>query len=159
MVYYGKALKAKEETEIQEYYEKIEMIRTELRLNNPNYEPPTLEQMQGEFNNNQKDWVEDINRKMINNVDTLILITKEGYTFHITENETKYMAKGEITEAANPKVTAKSLDMSNCVRKTKKYFADLFEIEWASDGVGTIEYTITRKSKFQEQRSSRHTKK
>lgn len=84
-----KAKKAKEETEVAKYYEKIEIIRTELRLKNPNYEPPSLIQMQEEFDNNQKDWVATTDIKPIEEIETLELITKEGYIFYITQNRNK----------------------------------------------------------------------
>lgn len=100
-----KALKAKEETEIQGYYEKIEMIRTELRLNNQNYKPPTLEQMQKEFDNNQKSWVERTEMKkpeqVYEKIETLELQTKEGYIFHINANGTIYKGKGEIKDTSD----------------------------------------------------------
>lgn len=143
-----KALKAKEETEIQAYCEKIELIRNELRLQNTNYEPPKLEQLEMEFNNNQTEWVKKVSIEAVEKIDTIILITKEGYIFHVTENGTKYIAKGEITKATQPKVKAKTLDTTSCIRKTQKYFADLFEIEWASDGEGNVEYIVNRKSRF-----------
>ena len=144
----AKALKAKTENEIQAYYEKIELIRNDLRLQNPGFEPPTLEQLKNEFDTNQTDWIKSTSREEIQKIDTIILITKEGYMFYVTEDGTRYMAKGEITKAEAPKITAKSIDMGDCVRKTEKYFADLFEIEWASDGAGKIEYTVTRKLDF-----------
>lgn len=144
-----KILKAKEETEIQAYYERIELIRNELRLQNSNYEPPKLEQMKSEFETNQRDWVKDIKCEKINDIDTIILTTEESYQFHVTENGTKYMAKGEITKATDPKITVQSLDTTNCVRKTQIYFADLFKIEWASDGEGKVEYVVNRQLGFQ----------
>lgn len=144
----AKAINAKKETQIQAYNEKIELIRNDLRLQNPNFESPTLDQLKNEFDTNQMDWLKSTSREEIQKEDTIVLITKEGYIFYVTENGTKYMAKGEITKAEAPKVTAKNIDTSNCIRKTEKYFADLFDIEWASDGEGKIEYTVTRKFKF-----------
>ena len=81
MVYFGKLVKAKEETEIANYYEKIEIIRTELKLQNENYESPSLLQMQEEFKQNQTDWVASTNIRIIEEIEKLELITKKNIFF------------------------------------------------------------------------------
>ncbi len=96
----NKANKAKEETEIKGYYEKIELIRNELRLQKENFVPPTIAEMKSEFEKNQKDWVVSTEIKQIDAVETLELKTKEGYIFHITETRTEYKGKGKIVDTS-----------------------------------------------------------
>lgn len=137
-----KALKAKEETEIQGYYEKIEMIRSELRLNNPNYEPPTLQQMQEEFKINQQSWVKRAEIKkpeeVYEKVETLELQTNEGYIFHINTNGTSYVGKDKVRDmSALEKLDALELEEvgpgkngGKLVKITDKSEKDYYEIEY-----------------------------
>ena len=233
MEFFGKAIKAKEETQIRGYQEKIELIRNELRLENENYEPPSLAQMKDEFDKNQTNWVAETEIKQVDGIETLELKTKEGYIFHITMTGTKYKGKGEIVDtsalerkdalkleivgdgsnggklvqitdlsgvdyytieyqigskegnwqtiksgekvevgvgltiyarlsyetnkgvivklsidASAPTVETKNTDTSQLVRKTQMPLADLFEITWASDGTGEIEYQVTGNLNF-----------
>lgn len=145
-----KAANAKEETQIKAYQEKIELIRNELRLQKENYEPPTMIEMKKEFDNNQKDWVATTEIKQIDNTEILELKTKEGYIFHITETGSEYKGKGDLpTETTELAVTAKDTDTSQIVRKKQMLLADLFEITWGNDGIGTVEYSVTGNLNFQ----------
>ena len=139
-----KAMNAKEETQIKGYYEKIELIRNELRLEKENYLPPTIAEMKEEFDSNQTDWVASTEIKTIDGIETLELITKEGYIFHITETKTEYKGKGELPdETAELTVIAKDIDISQIARKTQMPLTDLFEITWERDGIGTVEYSVS----------------
>ncbi len=95
-----KAMEAKEQTEIKAYYEKIEMIRTELRLQKENYEPPTLVELKEEFDTNQSKWVAETKIEEVEGKETLILTTKEGYIFYITETGTEYKGKGKVVDTS-----------------------------------------------------------
>jgi len=141
----AKALKAKEETEVQGYYEKIEMIRTELRLNNPEFEPPTLMQMKEEFDTNQANWVARTEMKGPDQVDeeveTLELQTKEGYIFHINANGTIYKGKGEIKDTSDLKkedalkleIVGDGKNGGKLVKITDMSGKDYYEIEYQID--------------------------
>ena len=228
-----KGMKAKEETEIKGYHERIELVRTELRLEKENYVPPTIAEMQKELDENQTEWVASTEIKLVDGIETLELKTKEGYIFHITETGTEYKGKGEVVdtsalkredalkleivgegnnggklvqitdlsgvdyykieytigdregnwlpiesrntvevgpsltiyarlvyetnkgvivslsiEATEPTVIAKDTDMSQVVRKTQIPLVDLFEITWGSDGIGTVEYSVSGNLNF-----------
>lgn len=140
----AKARKAKEETEVAKYYEKIELIRNEMRMKKENYEPPTLAEMQTEFDENQKEWVANTEIKQEEGI--LQLKTKEGYIFYITEDGTEY--KGKIVDATEPNIEAKNTDTSQITRKTNIPLEELFEITWGSDGTGEVEYSITGNLNF-----------
>ena len=90
---FKRAKEAKEKTEISAYHEQIEIIRAELCTKNENYTLPTLVQLQEEFDTNQKEWVKNTEIKLVKDIETLVLTTKEGYIFHITESDTKYMGR------------------------------------------------------------------
>ena len=144
-----KAMNAKEETQIKGYYEKIELIRNELRLEKENYAPPSIAEMKEEFDRNQTDWVASTEIKTIDGIETLELITKEGYIFHITETKTEYKGKGELpNETAELTVIAKDIDISQIARKTQKPLTDLFQITWGRDGTGTVEYSVSGNLNF-----------
>ena len=144
-----KAANAKKETEISKYYEKIELIRAELRLQKKDYEPPTLDELIDEFNSKrQEDWVDNTSREIVNEVDTIILETKEGYIFNVTQYSTLYGAESTGTEGTNLSVTAKDINTENCTRKTNKNFADLFKITWGKGGSKIVEYSVTGNLNF-----------
>lgn len=146
-----KAKRAKEETQIKAYQEKIELIRNDLRLQKENYVSPTMIEMREEFDNHQKEWVASTEIKQIGKVETLELITKEGYIFHITDTGTEYKGKAELPliEEKQLRLTVKDIDTTQIVRKTQMPFTDLFEITWGNDGIGTVEYTVTGNFDFQ----------
>ena len=88
-----KAMQAVEQTKISEYKEQIELTRTELQMQNENYTPPTLEQMKEALE--KKNWVENIEYIIDEDVEKLKLTTEEGYIFYITGTEVEYKGKGE----------------------------------------------------------------
>ncbi len=111
-----KATNAKKETEINQYYEKIELVRTELRLKNKDYSEPTLDQLQKEFSSEkQSDWVKNVNKEIVNDVDTIILETQEGYIFNITNSE--------ITYVENPE--SQNLEQSETIKNLEEQIAQL----------------------------------
>ncbi len=81
----SKASKAKEETEINHYKEQIELIRTELKLQNENYTSPTIEQIETALQ--PKEWIQGMEIITVEGTEKLKLTTKENYIFYITENE------------------------------------------------------------------------
>ena len=96
-----KAMKAKEETEIKAYYEKIELIKQELRLQKEDYSPPSLVELQTEFGSDrQANWVESAVIQEVEEKDQVVLKTKEGYIFYITETKTEYKGKGEVKDTS-----------------------------------------------------------
>ena len=95
-----KAITAKEETEIKNYYEKIEIVRNELRLNKENYFPPTITEMKEEFSKNHTDWVASTEIKQVDGIEILELTTKEGYIFHITATGPAYKGTGTIVDTS-----------------------------------------------------------
>lgn len=99
----AKAIKAKEENQINAYKEEIELTRTEIRLQKENYEAPTLSEMKKALD--KKDWkkqeTEIIQDKEDNNKEKLKLVSKEGYIFYVTGTETQYKGKeNEIKESS-----------------------------------------------------------
>ena len=58
------------------------------------------------------------------------------------------MGQGEVSKEEKPTVVAKDIDSSHYVRKTEQYFANLFDITWASDGCGKIEYIVNGNLNF-----------
>ncbi len=133
-----KAMKAKEETEIKGYHERIELVRTELRLQKENYASPTIAEMQKEFDENQTEWVASTEIKLVEGIETLELKTKEGYIFHITETETEYKGKGEVVDtSALKREDALKLEMvgegnngGKLVQITDLSGVDYYEIEY-----------------------------
>lgn len=154
---FKRAKEAKEKTEISAYHEQIEIIRAELCTKNENYTLPTLVQLQEEFDTNQKEWVKNTEIKLVKDIETLVLTTKEGYIFHITESDTKYMGReGEevdISELEEENVVKLEIvgDATNgklvkVSEETGKYYytieyqIDGTEGEWTSIGSGkTVE--------------------
>lgn len=138
MVYFGKLEKAKEETEIANYYEKIEIIRTELKLQNENYESPSLIQMQEEFEQNQTDWVASTDIRIIEEVEKLELITKDEYIFHITETKTEYKGNGKVIDtsalekedALRLEVVGENTNKGRWVKITDLSEKDYYKIEY-----------------------------
>jgi len=121
------------------------MIRTELRLNNPEFEPPTLMQMKEEFDTNQANWVARTEMKGPDQVDeeveTLELQTKEGYIFHINANGTIYKGKGEIKDTSDLKkedalkleIVGDGKNGGKLVKITDMSGKDYYEIEYQID--------------------------
>ena len=107
-----KAITAKEETEIKNYYEKIEIVRNELRLNKENYFPPTITEMKEEFSKNHTDWVASTEIKQVDEIEILELTTKEGYIFHITETGTVYKEKGNAEIETEKKIWAEEVSFT-----------------------------------------------
>ena len=136
-----KAMNAKEETQIKGYYEKIELIRNELRLEKENYLPPSIAEMKEEFDKNQTDWVASTEIKTIDGIETLELITKEGYIFHITETKTEYKGKGEIVDTSALKredalkleIVGEGTNGGKLVQITDMSGVDYYKIEYAID--------------------------
>ena len=136
-----KAMNAKEETQIKGYYEKIELIRNELRLEKENYLPPSIAEMKEEFDRNQTDWVASTEIKTIDGIETLELITKEGYIFHITETKTEYKGKGEIVDTSALKredalkleIVGEGTNRGKLVQITDMSGVDYYKIEYAID--------------------------
>ncbi len=77
------------------------MIRTELRLKNENFANPTLIQLQEEFQNNQTKWVLTANIEQVEGAEKLVLTTKEGYIFYITETKTEYKGKDKVVDTSS----------------------------------------------------------
>jgi len=95
-----KAIKAKEETEIKGYYEQIELKRMELKLQNENYESPSIYQMEEALT--PESWVNKGQTGIITDEgrEKLQLTTKEGYIFYITETGTEYKGKGKVVDTS-----------------------------------------------------------
>ena len=104
-----KAITAKEETEIKNYYEKIEIVRNELRLNKENYFPPTITEMKEEFSKNHTDRVAS---KHVDEIEIWELTTKDGYIFHITETGTVYKEKGNAEIETEKKIWAEEVSFT-----------------------------------------------
>lgn len=146
-----KAKEAEKATKISKYYEKIELIREEVRLDNKDYTPATLDQLQDKFNSDkQADWVKKTDREVISQEDTIILETKEGYIFNVTELDTRYVADTKGSEGEVLSVVAKNIDTETCIRKTDLPFADLFEIKWGKGGSKIVEYIVDGNLNFKQ---------
>ena len=87
-----KAIEAKEQAKIKEYAEKIELIKTELKIKNEGYQEPTIDDLKTEFD--KRNWVDSTEEKMDNDIRKLELTTKEGYIFYVTGTTTEYKGKG-----------------------------------------------------------------
>ena len=76
--------------------------------------------------------------------------TKEGYIIYVTETGTEYKGKGEVKDKTdeNPQISIKETETNNLQRKTDIAYKDLFEIEWANDGGGTVKYSTIGKLNF-----------
>ena len=101
-----KAIEAKEQAKIKEYAEKIELIKTELKIKNEGYQEPSIGDLETEFKNEKhNDWVYSIEQKsdeMDNDIDKLKLTTKEGYIFYVTGTTTEYKEKdGKIVDTSD----------------------------------------------------------
>lgn len=97
-----KAIEAKEKAEISNYYEKIELIRADLKTRNKDYESPTISQMKEELESDEnKKWAKSTEIIMDNEKEKLKLITKEGYIFYITETGTEYKGKGKVVDTSD----------------------------------------------------------
>lgn len=133
-----KAIKAKEETEIKGYHEKIELVRTEVRLQKENYEPPTIAELQKEFDEKQTEWVASTEIKQLEGIEKLELKTKEGYIFYITETDTEYRGKGEVVDtsalkredALNLKIVGEGENGGKIVQITDLSGVDYYKIEY-----------------------------
>ena len=88
---YGRAEKAKEETLIAQYKERIDLIKGETGIKNKGN--ITLDNLNEAFNeNNQKYWV---NKTEIKN-GIIELTTNDGYLFFVTEGMTQYKGSGDV---------------------------------------------------------------
>ena len=95
-----RAIEARDATKIGEYKEKIDLIRLDLQMMDPDYEAPTKAQMKTEFDENQKTWVATTRFIIDKGMEKLELTTKEGYIFYITETTTEYKGKGEVVDTS-----------------------------------------------------------
>lgn len=135
-----KAIKAKEETEINYYKEQIELTRNELKLQDENYASPTIYKMEEALK--KKEWVNEAETGIIEDegIEKLKLTTQEGYIFYITEKETEYKGKGEIVdtsdlkkeEAINLKIVRDGTK-GKIVQITKVTEKEYYEIEYQID--------------------------
>ena len=88
---YGRAEKAKEETLIAQYKERIDLIKGETGIKNKGN--ITLDNLNEAFNeSNQKYWV---NKTEIKN-GVIELTTNDGYLFFVTEGMTQYKGSGDV---------------------------------------------------------------
>ena len=95
----NRAIQAREEMKISEYTEKIELIKSEVRLSKSNpAEIPTLNELKDSFDN--ENWVDSTEIIIDNDIEKLKLITKEGYIFYITVNKTEYKGKGIVVDTS-----------------------------------------------------------
>ena len=90
-----KAIEAKEQAKIKEYAEKIELIKTELKIKNEGYQEPSIGDLKEEFRDKKhENWVDSAKDTMDNEIEKLELTTKEGYIFYVTGTTTEYKGKG-----------------------------------------------------------------
>ncbi len=95
---------AKEQNIIEQYREKIELVKFEtiLKYNNN----IVLENLKNEFESDtQKLWINAVTVIVDNGIEKIKLTTKDGYIFYVTGNTTEYKEKGKVIE----KITAKEL--------------------------------------------------
>ena len=95
---------AKEQNIIEQYREKIELVKFEtiLKYNNN----IVLENLKNEFESyTQKLWINAVTVIVDNGIEKIKLTTKDGYIFYVTGNTTEYKEKGKVIE----KITAKEL--------------------------------------------------
>lgn len=92
-----KVKQTEEKTLIEQYKEKIELIKLEKRIEYEN--EITLEQLKNEFDNeSQMYWVNKIEMIIDNDIDKIKLTTNDGYIFYITEETTEYKNKVNVEE-------------------------------------------------------------
>ena len=149
----NKANTAGEETKKKNYEEILKIIGNGLRPDKVinNWSTKTyLDKFEEEIPKNQEFYGSQINRK---NEENIIVITKEGYGYKITENEVKYLGKqGEsenpkleesnIIFTYNPSPTNKAWTNGNVTVsiKTSSKVSETYELQYSRDGVSWDKY-------------------
>ncbi len=149
----NKANSAGEETKKKNYEEILKIIGNGLRpdkvINNWNTKI-YFDKLEEEIPKNQEFDDSQINRK---NDETIIVITKEGYAYKITENEVKYI--GKQGESENPKLEESNIiftytpspankpwtngNVSVSIRASSNV-SEIYELQYSRDGLSWNKY-------------------
>lgn len=129
---------AKLELKISEYKEKIELIKSDIQMENKDFNVPTVNQIKEKLEKEQ--WASSVEIIIDKEREKVKLTTKEGYIFYITWEKTEYKGKGEVIDtSALEKEKTIELKITEATEKGK-----LVQItKLVEEDYYTIKYIIT----------------